>query len=172
MFEGVAEERQVELVIEHLDEATLPGRRNHLRQVLNNLLDNAIKFTATRQHPPSWDSAGPAPTRGMVAIRLNRAESGRWVELQIRDNGSGISQEDLPRIFERFYRADKSRMREEGVRGSGLGLSICRAIVESHHGTIEASSVPGAGTTMTVRLPLAQPGIDGSASATQLLHGN
>jgi signal transduction histidine kinase len=171
MFEGVAEERQVELVIEHLDEVTLPAHRNHLRQVLNNLLDNAIKFTATRQPPRSADPAWPPPAAGKVAIRLTRAASGRLVELQVRDNGSGISPEDLPRIFERFYRADKSRTRDDGVRGSGLGLSICRAIVESHHGTIEASSVPEAGTTMTVRLPLGRQGIDGNAPATQVLHG-
>lgn len=164
MFEGVAEERQVAMVIERLDEVALPGHRNHLRQVLNNLLDNAIKFTAVRRPAPG-ESAPVEATRGeapsdadrnprKVTIRLIRSASGNSAELTISDNGVGIDPEDLPRIFERFYRADKSRSRDMGARGSGLGLSICRAIVEAHHGSISVSSVPNVGTTFAVRLPL------------------
>jgi signal transduction histidine kinase len=159
MFEGVAEERQVAITIERLDEVDLPGHRNHLRQVLNNLLDNAIKFTAVRRPDAGEAAPGESATGedwipGKVTIWLIRSASGNSAELAISDNGVGIDPEDLPRIFERFYRADKSRSRDVGARGSGLGLSICRAIVEAHHGSIEVSSVPNVGTTFTVRLPL------------------
>jgi two-component system sensor histidine kinase BaeS len=71
--------------------------------------------------------------------------------LTVTDTGQGIAAEDVPHVFERFYRADKSRSRAEGR--SGLGLAICKAIVDNHGGTIEASSELGAGSTFTVRLP-------------------
>ena len=71
----------------------------------------------------------------------------------VSDAGQGIAAEDLPHIFERFYRADKSRSRAEGR--SGLGLAICKAIVDADNGSIEVTTQPGAGTTFTVRLPAA-----------------
>jgi len=75
---------------------------------------------------------------------------GNAVLLEVSDNGPGISSEDLPQIFDRFYRGDKSRT---GNNGSGLGLAIARSVVEAHNGVIEVSSAPGQGATFTVTLP-------------------
>jgi two-component system phosphate regulon sensor histidine kinase PhoR len=106
-----------------------------LGQVLNNLLENAIKYTEEG---------------GRVAIHATR-ENG-VVEVRVEDTGSGIPPADLPHIFERFYRADKSRTRELG--GTGLGLSIVKHIVQSHGGTVKAESTYGKGTTISFRLPV------------------
>ena len=78
---------------------------------------------------------------------------GPWVEIAIQDAGIGIPPEALPRIFERFYRVDPARSREAG--GAGLGLCIARTIAEAHGGRIEVQSIPGAGSTFTIVLPLA-----------------
>jgi two-component system sensor histidine kinase BaeS len=75
----------------------------------------------------------------------------REVVLTVSDTGVGIAAEHLPRVFDRFFRVDESRSRESG--GAGLGLSICRSIVEAHRGTIDATSLVGVGTTFTVRIP-------------------
>ena len=75
--------------------------------------------------------------------------------LMFADSGPGISPEDLPRIFERFYRADPARAGTTG--GTGLGLAICKAIVDAHGGSIEVTSPPGQGTTFALRIPVAQP---------------
>ena len=77
------------------------------------------------------------------------------MEMEVADTGRGIAPEDLPRLFDRFYRADPSRSRSTG--GSGLGLTIARRLVEAHGGTIGAESVPGEGSRFTIRLPLAPP---------------
>ena len=90
-----------------------------------------------------------------AAARLGA--SGQLV-LQVTDTGMGISADDLPHVFERFYRGDKSRQRENLTSGNGLGLSICRSIVTAHGGTIRAESTPGRGTTFTVVLPM--PDVD------------
>ena len=81
--------------------------------------------------------------------------------LTVTDTGMGIGADDLPHVFERFYRGDKSRQRENLTYGNGLGLSICRSIVNTHGGSIHAESDPGRGTTFTVLLPL--PEVDRSA---------
>ncbi|HEU4749169.1 MAG TPA: ATP-binding protein [Gemmatimonadaceae bacterium] len=109
--------------------------RTALRQILSNLLENAIRYTV----------------RGAVTVATARAEGG--VSLSVSDTGSGIPAEHLPRIFERFYRADSGRARESG--GTGLGLAIVRHLVESHGGRVEAASVEGAGTTIIIFLPAA-----------------
>lgn len=108
--------------------------RDKISQVIINLVSNALKYT---------------PEGGRVDIEVKGTE--RSVELVVSDSGNGIPPEDLPYIFERFYRADKSRNRLTG--GSGLGLTITRAIVEAHKGEISISSELNKGTIFTVRLP-------------------
>jgi signal transduction histidine kinase len=145
MFEAVAEVQGIELRLAAAP-AAVEGNRHHLRQVLNNLLDNAIKFTAASLVPGQ---------RGRVEVELMPDLARREVRLRISDTGPGISAEHLPHVFERFYRADQARNRDGAARGSGLGLSICRAIVEAHRGSIYAKSKPGHGATFNVVLPLA-----------------
>lgn len=143
MFQGVAEMANIELKVCRLNPARVIGDSGRLRQVINNLLDNAIKFTG----------AG-----GKVEVYLSLSPEGDEVILRVVDTGLGIPPEDLPHIFDRFYRGDKSRRRETKHRGTGLGLSICESIITSHLGTIEVGSVVNQGTTFTVRLPAAKPG--------------
>jgi two-component system phosphate regulon sensor histidine kinase PhoR len=111
-----------------------------MTQVFENLLDNAIKYT-------------PAGTRLTVCSRRRDGE----VEIVVADNGPGIPAEDLPHLFERFYRVDKGRSRETG--GTGLGLSIVKHIVQLHGGRIGVESSLGGGTTFTIRLPDRDPSI-------------
>jgi len=117
-----------------LADSTVTADRDLLHQVWQNLLANAIKFTA----------AGGT-------IRVESRVKDDAVTVRISDTGIGIAAEVLPHIFERFYKEDKSRNRNR--EGSGLGLAIVHKIVALHGGGIEASSVPGEGTTMTVTLP-------------------
>ena len=91
-----------------------------------------------------------APAGGRIAVRLD-SEDGH-VQLSVADSGVGIASEDLPHIFDRFYRVDAGRSRESG--GTGLGLSIVRWVVEAHGGTVFAASERGQGSTFTVRLPV------------------
>ena len=106
-----------------------------LREVFDNLLDNAVKYSSKSGE-----------------IRLEADCAGDQIALSVSDDGIGISQEDLPRIFERFYRADKARSRELG--GTGLGLAIVKHIAQLHGGRVEAESELGRGTTIRVVLPL------------------
>lgn len=110
------------------------GDEGRLREVFDNLLDNAVKYS----------------NKG-AQIRLGAARHDDEIVLSVSDDGIGISQEELPRIFERFYRADKARSRELG--GTGLGLSIVKHIAQLYDGRVEAESEPGAGTTVRVILP-------------------
>lgn len=107
-----------------------------LRQVLANLSENAVRHTNT----------------GAVVVFTERSDEGIWVG--VRDTGSGITPEHLPRIFERFYRADPGRSREEG--GTGLGLAIVRHLAEAHGGRVRAESISGRGTTIAVLFPAAE----------------
>jgi len=113
------------------------GNRIRLEQAFVNLLDNAVKFN--REGGEVWVEAGSRPG-GKVAIT-------------IADGGIGIPSEDLPRIFERFYRVDKARSREVG--GTGLGLSIVKHVIEQMHGTVTVESQLGKGSRFTVLLPRA-----------------
>lgn len=106
-----------------------------VRQILDNLVDNALKYT---------------PEGGKVEVRWGR--KGDRAFLQVRDTGIGISEADLPRIFERFYRVDKARSRELG--GTGLGLSIVKHLTQAMQGTVQGESTLGQGTCFTVLLPL------------------
>ncbi|QDU19248.1 sensor histidine kinase [Urbifossiella limnaea] len=105
-----------------------------LRQVLDNLVDNAIKYT---------------PDGGRITVRWSAAGGQAWFEVE--DTGIGIGPADLPRVFERFYRADKARSRDAG--GTGLGLAIVKHLVQAMRGTVRAASRPGKGTTFRVALP-------------------
>jgi two-component system, OmpR family, sensor histidine kinase VicK len=110
--------------------------RDRFEQVMMNILSNAIKYT---------------DKRGRIDVDVLVQES--WVKLIVQDNGIGVPEAEIPRIFERFYRVDKARSRSLG--GTGLGLAITKQIVEEHHGTIEAESQEGKGTKITITLPLA-----------------
>jgi two-component system sensor histidine kinase ResE len=113
------------------------GDRDRLTQVFANLLDNALSHT---------------PSGGQVRLALYLLSDGQ-VEVIVQDNGRGIPQEELSRIFERFYQVDKSRAETAEGRGSGLGLAIVRELVEAHGGQITARSTPGQDTVFAVRLP-------------------
>ena len=132
----LARENGIELDCTARDALSVTGDQLKLQQVIYNVIDNAIKYT---------------PRGGEVHCTLNR--SGRMAVIRIADTGEGIPAEDLPHIFDRFYRVDKARSRETG--GTGLGLSIVKQIVLSHGGTITPESVLGQGTTFTIQLPLA-----------------
>ena len=129
----LAKERGINIHCD-LGPAETCGDADRLGQLITNLLTNAIHYNKPK---------------GEILIRT-RSDNGRVV-LTVTDSGQGIAPEDVPHLFERFYRADKSRSRAEGR--SGLGLAICKAIVDNHGGTIETSSHVGTGTTFTVRLP-------------------
>lgn len=127
---------RVQLKISEIDQVLVNGDPDRLKQVLVNLISNAIKYT---------------PGHGTVTFELSRVEN--QSRLMIRDTGPGIPAEDLPYIFERFYRAEKSRTRSK-TSGFGLGLSIAYWIINIHGGTIEVESQEGQGTTFTIWLPL------------------
>ena len=158
MFSGVAETRGVRIASELTQEVFVDGVRQHLMQVVNNLLDNALKYT----------QAG-----GRVEAALDATQDGR-ARLCVRDTGLGIDAADIPYVFDRFFRADRSRARD-GAGGSGLGLSICRSIVEAYGGSIRCESTVGVGTVFEVTFPLARgvigmppAGADGAANITSV----
>ncbi len=146
MFQGVAEQRGVELRLAAAAPVTVRGDAAHVRQVIHNLVDNAIKFT---------------PDGGCVTLEVGPGAPGR-VLLRVRDTGTGIAPDDLPHVFDRFFRADRARSRDGGARGTGLGLSICRAVVTAYGGRLDVDSAPGCGTTVTVDLPRAVVGENGT----------
>jgi signal transduction histidine kinase len=153
MFDGVADDHHIELRCADLPSVAVPGNRHHLRQVVSNLLDNAIKFTAARHEGQGSNPADSTP-KGRITIELARDDVARMAHLRIRDNGIGIPPENQPQIFDRFFRVDKARPRDGVAGGTGLGLSICKAIVEAHGGQISVESQPGQGAAFTVSLPL------------------
>ena len=132
LYEYVAEEKGVEIMFQAC--ATLVARvdPNRIRQVISNLLDNAVKYT----------SKG-----GMIEIRSDKKDDG--IMISIKDTGTGIPRKELPRIFDRLYRGDKSR----SSRGIGLGLSLVKAVIHAHKGRIEVESHPGMGSCFTIYLP-------------------
>ncbi len=139
LFAHRAEELDVTLHLETIgeDAALVFGKEILLRRVLENLLENSLRYT---------------PPGGTIAITLDVQSS--EVILSVQDTGCGIAPTQLPFIFDRFYRADSARARESG--GFGLGLAICQGIIHQHHGEITAASPPGLGTIMTIRLPRVQ----------------
>jgi signal transduction histidine kinase len=132
LYEDLAEERGLHIETSATGPLPVAVDRNRMRQVLANLVDNAVKYT------------GPG---GRIAIGARR--DGNSAVLTVSDTGEGIPADELPRIWERLYRGDKSR----SARGLGLGLSLVKAIVEAHGGSVEVQSTPGAGTRFALRLP-------------------
>ena len=127
--------KQIELSAESSNGLAVNADEDLLIQLLLNLLDNAIKYT---------------PEGGAVTVRWDTSLDN--VEIRVQDTGDGISQEHIPLIFDRFYRADEARSRVDG--GAGLGLAISKWIVEAHGGSLGVESVVGSGSTFTIRLPI------------------
>jgi signal transduction histidine kinase len=121
-------------VVADPESAGLEADPDALARVVTNLLSNAILYNR-----PSWQ------------VTLSVVAEGDAVRLTVADTGLGIPEEDLPRVFVRFFRVEKARSRESG--GSGLGLAICKSLVDAHGGTIAVTSRVGKGTQVAVRLP-------------------
>ncbi len=134
-MQRLAEIRHIGIAVQTRDSAIVPLEEDACTSLLANLMLNAV------QHTP----AGGSVTATIV--------TGAIITVEVRDTGRGIPPEDLPHLFERFWRSDSSRARNTG--GAGLGLSICKAIVDGCGGEISVSSRLGEGTCVTVRLPLA-----------------
>ena len=134
LYQIVAEEKKIALNARLPDRLQVQADRNRIQQALANLLDNAIKYT------------GPGGNVEVAAYQKDREAI-----LTVKDSGMGISAEDLPRIWDRLYRGDKSR----NEKGLGLGLSLVKAVVRAHHGSVEVASEVGRGSVFTVSLPMA-----------------
>jgi len=132
---------RVRIEVNPLEQVSLIGDRDRLKQVLLNIVGNAVQYT---------------PAGGVVTLGLTQSDG--YARITVSDTGPGIPEEDLPYIFERFYRGEKSRTRSQGqASGFGLGLSIAYWIVQVHGGRIDVTSVVGKGTTFVIHLPLTQP---------------
>lgn len=132
----LASQRDVAIKVDIYDAAEVRCDPQMLRRAVSNLIENAIKFS-----PNS------------TSVRTSLFVTGRRASIVIIDRGEGIPAKDLPRIFDRFYRGDRARV----DRGTGLGLTIAKAIIEDHGGTVHIASEPGVGTTITVTLPVILP---------------
>ena len=132
--EILAEEKNISIVIAFLEQVKINGDEVRLRQMVWNILHNGIKYTQ-----PGGE------------LKVSLLEESGFALLSIQDTGIGIPEKDLPFIFDRFYRVDKARSKDEG--GSGLGLSICRHIAEAHKGKIKVESKPGLGTRFKIHIP-------------------
>src|SRR4029077_18524954 len=133
----VAAENGIELSLDVISSIPLEAKPPRLRQVLDNLVSNALKFT------PSGGSVTLSASNGDVSVRV-----------EVTDTGIGVPQEELGQLFSRFYRASSATRR--AIPGTGLGLVIARAIVDAHGGTISLESQEGEGTRVTVTLPPGQ----------------
>jgi signal transduction histidine kinase len=135
--QSLLEEKSLSASVEdRAEDSTLCANREALDHLLENLLGNAIRYT---------------PRGGRISLELEDAAAPGWLQLHVRDTGIGIPEEELPHIFEDFYRAKNARQYVQ--EGTGLGLSIVKQIVEAHGGGVRAKSEPGGGTTITVSLP-------------------
>jgi signal transduction histidine kinase len=136
LYEDTAEDGGVTLRADVPADLSIPADRDRLRQALANLVDNAIKY----------------PPRG-GRVDLSASVDGHAVAIRVADTGAGISEQDLPRIFDRLYRGDQSRT----TRGLGLGLNLVRAYVEAQGGTVSVKSTPGHGSVFEIRIPNLSP---------------
>jgi len=132
LFQPLAEDKGLVIKVKVSPQLLVSADRSKLQRAFANLLDNAVKYT---------------PSGGTVTVSVKKGEKG--VIISFRDTGIGIATDDIPRIFDRFFRADKSR----SVPGAGLGLSLVRAVVQAHGGDVQVSSSSGAGSLFTVVLP-------------------
>jgi signal transduction histidine kinase len=142
LYREVAADKDISVSTSAPRELRLRADRNRLRQVLANLLDNALKYTS------------PGGT-----INLRASQRPPQVVIIVEDTGVGIPPEDLPHIWDRLYRGDHSRSQ----RGLGLGLSVVKAVVQSHQGSVEVSSQPGVGSRFTLILPMSAAPVDSEA---------
>ena len=143
MLAVLAREKNVTLSYEAEPQAVALATEDDVHQILYNLMDNGIKYSGTDGF-----------------VHAAAATDGDWVVLTVEDNGIGIPEDDLPHIFERFYRVDK--MRSRAIGGTGLGVSFVTDTVENRGGSITAAARQGGGTVFTVRLPrAAKEGGDG-----------
>ncbi|MBT3923307.1 MAG: heavy metal sensor histidine kinase [Nitrospina sp.] len=140
--EVLAGDKDIRIIIAFLESVMINGDEVRLRQMIWNILHNGIKYTK-----PGGE------------LKVSLQNEGKFALLSIQDTGIGIPEKDLPSIFDRFYRVDKARSRDEG--GSGLGLSICQHIAEAHKGKIEVESKPSVGTRFKIRIPSITPGSNG-----------
>jgi signal transduction histidine kinase len=132
LFQPVAENNQVQIIQRLTENATISGDKMKIQRAVSNLLDNALKYT---------------PQGGTVTASVEGEPN--QVILSLNDTGPGISEGDLPQIFDRFFRGDRSRSRP----GTGLGLNLTLAIAHAHGGDIKVTSVPGKGSTFRMTLP-------------------
>ena len=149
LYREVAADKDISVSTSAPQELCLRADRHRLRQVLANLLDNALKYTA------------PGGT-----ITLRASQQRHQVVILVEDTGVGISPEDLPHIWDRLYRGDRSRSQ----RGLGLGLSVVKAVVQAHQGSIEVSSQPGLGSRFTLILPMSAAPVGSAAPPSDFTH--
>ncbi len=147
----LAEDKDIKLTCEAVLGVWVEGDRARLKQVVVNLLDNAIKYT---------------PQGGAISLKVTREEA--KAVLEVTDNGIGIPTEALPRVFERFFRVDEARSRDQG--GAGLGLSIVKSICTAHHGRVEVTSQTGRGSRFRVELPLNSAPVNNHKMQLQMQH--
>jgi signal transduction histidine kinase len=132
LFQAIAEAKGLRITFKPGDNSSIYGDNSKLQRLMVNLLDNAVKYT---------------PPGGTITVAVTQSD--RHVVTTVSDTGIGISEEDLPKVFTRFFKCDPSRSQA----GCGLGLNLAKAIVHSHGGTISVTSSPGKGSTFTVNLP-------------------
>jgi signal transduction histidine kinase len=142
---SLARKKEQDLSIGDLEPLVIYADEDRMKQVLTILVDNAIKYT---------------PERGSIVVSVTKTTAIDFARLSVKDTGPGISKESQAKIFERFYRVDKSRARQLG--GNGLGLAIAHTLVEKQRGYISVTSKPGAGSRFDVFMPLVAKKSSGS----------
>src|SRR5699024_6229922 len=137
-FKGTAEENHIQLAVtKDIHQNTFMFDPDRIEQVLTNLIDNAIRHTSDN---------------GEVNVYIKNTNEN--LSIHIKDSGAGIPEEDIPFVFDRFYKADKSRTRNKSKKGTGLGLAIAKNIIEAHNGTISVKSKLHQETTFSFTIPL------------------